>query len=406
MFLGLWEFGHYQLSEEGSKFLPSVEEVFNALVDLFREENFLDDVLASLQRIFLSFFAAVAVAVPLGVLMGCFHNLRSLLNPTLAAWRYLPAPSFVPLFLVWFGPTDTAKLALLFVGVVFFLIALILDNVEAVPREYVEAALTMGASRWGVVMNIVVPAAAPAIFDSMRNMIAVGWTYLVIAEIVAAQDGIGSMMMRAGRTLSVDQIMAGILTIGVLGCSRTSCSASRRVCCCLGQLHDKSEGELEAMSVVPLIRATSVSKDFNRGAVQALGGITTDIYKDQITVFVGPSGSGKTTLLRMVAGLEYPTRGSVSVGGRVIQGPGPDRGMIFQAYTSFPWLTARKNVEYGLKMLGMRRDERRRRAMEFLRHVRLDHVSERYPGPFSGGMKQRVALARTLAQNPRIPAHG
>jgi NitT/TauT family transport system ATP-binding protein len=156
------------------------------------------------------------------------------------------------------------------------------------------------------------------------------------------------------------------------------------------------------MSVVPLIRATSVSKEFNRGAVRALGGITTDIYQDQVTVFVGPSGSGKSTLLRMIAGLEHPTRGSVSVGGKVVQGPGPDRGMIFQAYTSFPWLTARKNVEYGLKMLGMRREERRRRAMEFLRHVRLDHVSERYPGPFSGGMKQRVALARTLAQNPRI----
>ena len=217
IFLGVWELAHNLTAEEGQKFLPSVEEVFNALVTLFREEDFLDDVLASLSRIFESFFAAAAVAVPIGVLMGCFRNLRALLNPTLAAWRYLPAPSFVPLFLVWFGPTDTAKLALLFVGVVFFLIALVLDNTEAVPSEFVEAALTMGASRWGVVMNVVVPAAAPAIFDSMRNMIAVGWTYLVIAEIVAAQDGIGSMMMRAGRTLSVDQIMAGILTIGVLG---------------------------------------------------------------------------------------------------------------------------------------------------------------------------------------------
>ena len=165
IFLGVWELGHHLTAEEGQKFLPSVEEVFRALVNLFWEDNFLDDVIASCQRIFLSFFAAAAVAVPLGVLMGCFRNLRSLLNPTLAAWRYLPAPSFMPLFLVWFGPTDTAKLALLFVGVVFFLIALVLDNTEAVPSEFVEAALTMGASRWGVVMNVVVPAAAPAIFE-------------------------------------------------------------------------------------------------------------------------------------------------------------------------------------------------------------------------------------------------
>ena len=217
IFVGVWEVGHYLTPEEGRKFLPSVEEVLYALVDLFREQDFLADVIASCIRIFVSFFAAAAVAIPLGVLMGCFRNLRALLNPTLSGWRYLPAASFMPLLLVWFGPNDAARLALLFIGVVFFLTALILDNSEAVPSEFIEAALTMGASRREVVLNVVVPAAAPAIFDSMRNMIAVGWTYLVIAEIVGAQDGIGAMMMRAGRTLSVDMIMAGILTIGVLG---------------------------------------------------------------------------------------------------------------------------------------------------------------------------------------------
>jgi NitT/TauT family transport system permease protein len=217
IFVAVWETGHYLTPEEGRKFLPSVEEVIYALIELFREQDFLDDVIASCIRIFVSFFAASAIAVPLGVLMGCFKNLRALLNPTLSGWRYLPAASFMPLLLVWFGPTDTAKLALLFIGVVFFLTALILDNSEAVPGEFVEAALTMGASRSEVVLNVVVPAAAPAIFDSMRNMIAVGWTYLVIAEIVGAEDGIGAMMMRAGRSLSVDSIMAGILMIGILG---------------------------------------------------------------------------------------------------------------------------------------------------------------------------------------------
>ena len=217
IFIGVWQAGHYLTPEEGRQFLPSAEQVLYALVDLFNEQDFLDDVIASCVRIFVSFFAAAAIAIPLGVLMGCFKNLRALLNPTLSGWRYLPAASFMPLLLVWFGPTDTAKLALLFIGVVFFLIALILDNTEAVPGEFTEAALTMGASRWEVVLNVVVPAAAPAIFDSMRNMIAVGWTYLVIAEIVGAENGIGAMMMRAGRTLSVDMIMAGILMIGILG---------------------------------------------------------------------------------------------------------------------------------------------------------------------------------------------
>ena len=143
--------------------------------------------------------------------------MRALINPTVGGLRYLPAASFVPLLLVWFGPTDFSKLALLFLGCIFFLIALILDNAMAVPKELIESALTMGAKRRQVVFGVIWRAASPAIIDSMRNMIAVSWTYLVIAEIVAATDGIGAVMMRGGRFLHVDIIMGGILTIGVLG---------------------------------------------------------------------------------------------------------------------------------------------------------------------------------------------
>jgi NitT/TauT family transport system permease protein len=216
-FFGIWEAGHYLSAEESRRFLPSPERVLGTVFELFAEKGYLADVLTSCYRIFASFFAASAFAVPLGVAMGCFPNIRALVNPTVSASRYLPAASFIPLLLVWFGPTDTQKLALLFLGVVFFLVALVLDNTLAVPRELIESALTMGASRRRVVLEVVVPAAAPSIMDSMRNMIAVGWTYLVIAEIVAASDGIGAVMMRAGRFLKVDVIIGGILTIGVLG---------------------------------------------------------------------------------------------------------------------------------------------------------------------------------------------
>lgn len=216
-FLGLWELAHYLTPVSARKFLPSVEQVVLALATLLFEHDFIFDVLVSCRRIFVSFFAAAIIAVPLGLLMGCFSSVKALLNPVLSAWRYLPAASFVPLLLVWFGPTDVAKLALLLIGVLFFLIALVLDNTQAVPREYVEAALTMGATRRETFFGVIMPSALPAIFDSMRNMIAVGWTYLVIAEIVGAQDGIGAVMMRAGRFLNVDVIMAGILTIGILG---------------------------------------------------------------------------------------------------------------------------------------------------------------------------------------------
>jgi len=216
-FFLIWEFAHYLTPESGRRFLPAFQEVVGQLVFLFVEKGFLRDVLVSCMRIFGSFLVACAVAVPLGVAMGCFGNLRALINPTVSGARYLPAASFVPLLLVWFGPTETAKMALLFMGVVFFLIAMIIDNTMAVQREYIEAAMTMGASRKRIVLEVVVPAIAPSLIDSMRTMIAVGWTYLVIAEIVGAQDGIGAVMMRAGRFLHVDIIMAGILMIGILG---------------------------------------------------------------------------------------------------------------------------------------------------------------------------------------------
>ena len=217
LFFSIWEIGHILTPELQQKFLPGVIEVVGEIAYLIQEKGFVGDIGKSLYRIYVSFFVACMVAIPLGLLMGCFIKLRVLINPTVGGLRYLPAASFVPLLLVYLGPTDTAKMALLFLGCVFFLIALILDNVLAVPRELIESAQTMGASRRHIVFRVTLPAAAPQIVDSMRNMIAVSWTYLVIAEIVAATDGIGAVMMRGAKFLHIDIIMAGILTIGVLG---------------------------------------------------------------------------------------------------------------------------------------------------------------------------------------------
>jgi NitT/TauT family transport system permease protein len=216
-FFAVWQIGHYLTPETSKRFLPSVGDVLGQLVYLYTEKQFLYDVLISCARIFGSFFLASLVAVPLGIAMGCFSNLRALVNPTVSGLRYLPAASFIPLLLVWLGPSEGSKIGLLFLGVIFFLVAMVLDNTRAVQSALIEAALTMGASRKRIVLGVVVPAVAPSIIDSMRTMIAVGWTYLVIAEIVGAQDGIGAVMMRAGRFLNVDIIMAGILMIGILG---------------------------------------------------------------------------------------------------------------------------------------------------------------------------------------------
>ncbi|MGJ8634744.1 MAG: ABC transporter permease [Luteolibacter sp.] len=216
VFVGLWHLVAMSSLANPALF-PSPARVFDAWVTLFTEREFAADVLQSLKRIFLSFSIALAIALPLGIFMGAFTPVEGFFNALVSPFRYLPAPSFVPLLLMWLGTGDSQKIALLVIGVVFFLITLFMDNTKAVPVELVECSRTLGAGKMTVLRKVLLPAAMPQYVDTARQMLAVSWTYLVIAEIVAATDGIGAMMMRAKRFVEVDTIMAGILTIGLLG---------------------------------------------------------------------------------------------------------------------------------------------------------------------------------------------
>ncbi|HLI13995.1 MAG TPA: ABC transporter ATP-binding protein [Alphaproteobacteria bacterium] len=141
-----------------------------------------------------------------------------------------------------------------------------------------------------------------------------------------------------------------------------------------------------------------------RGAppVTALENISLDVEEKEFSVIVGPSGCGKSSLLRLVAGLIQPTGGAIYLDGKRVTKPGKDRGMVFQSYTLFPWLTVQANVEFGLKVGGMAAEERAKIARHFISEVGLDGFERAYPKQLSGGMMQRVALARALANNPDI----
>jgi NitT/TauT family transport system permease protein len=216
IFFAFWETA-VALEWVNPLFLPSPRKVLVGLYSLLVEDAFLVDIAISVYRIVLSFTLACLFAVPLGILMGSFRRIEAFVNPLVSGWRYLPAPSFIPLLLMWFGTGDGQKIALLFIGVIWFLVTLIMDHVKAVRTELIETSMTLGGSRWQVLRTVVVPASMPSIVVAMRQMLAVSWTYLVIAEIVAATTGIGAVMMRAKRFLHVEKIMAGIVVIGVLG---------------------------------------------------------------------------------------------------------------------------------------------------------------------------------------------
>jgi NitT/TauT family transport system ATP-binding protein len=134
----------------------------------------------------------------------------------------------------------------------------------------------------------------------------------------------------------------------------------------------------------------------------ALDRVSLEVADQQFAVVVGPSGCGKSSLLYLTAGLQLATEGEIRVDGRPVTGPGADRGMVFQAYTLFPWLTVRQNVEFGLKRRGIAAAERRETVEHYIAQVGLNRFAEHLPKQLSGGMKQRVAIARALANDPRI----
>ena len=148
----------------------------------------------------------------------------------------------------------------------------------------------------------------------------------------------------------------------------------------------------------------NVVKEFEtrKGKMVALNGVDLEIKENDFICVVGPSGCGKSTLLNIIGGLEEPTEGKVTVDGKGILGPGPDRGIVFQQYALFPWLTVEDNVKFGLKLQGKDRDESEAIAQKYLKMVDLLDFAKSYPKELSGGMKQRVAIARAYAVNPKV----
>jgi NitT/TauT family transport system ATP-binding protein/sulfonate transport system ATP-binding protein len=157
-----------------------------------------------------------------------------------------------------------------------------------------------------------------------------------------------------------------------------------------------------AHSDILTIRGVTKRFAVGDGEVEALAPVDLTIPKGEFVCLIGASGCGKSTLLRIIAGFEEPTTGDVSMDGNAITGPGRDRGMVFQDYALFPWMTVRENISFGPRQRRLPREEIAKTTDEFVRMVGLERFAERYPNQLSGGMKQRVAIARVLANNANI----
>jgi NitT/TauT family transport system ATP-binding protein len=153
-----------------------------------------------------------------------------------------------------------------------------------------------------------------------------------------------------------------------------------------------------------LLDVKHLDKNFvgNSGTIQALQDVSFQVHRREFITVIGPSGCGKSTLVRLLAGLETASGGSIALSGNPVEDPGPDRGMVFQGYTLFPWLTVKRNIMFGLQMQGLTDASAESEALQWIDLIGLDRFAEHYPHQLSGGMKQRVAIARALATRPKI----
>ena len=274
-------------------------------------------------------------------------------------------------------------------------------------------------------------------------MNAISWTYVILAEAVNPEHGLGYMVELARTHQKASWSFAGLLVIGGIGLltdfiirtdladplplaggrhereltkagtprrpRRRPASRAPSPSTSAPAAEKKPSYRADLTGAPPKLRVKDLSVTYiNRDGdgTEAVRDVSFDVEDKpdvgEVVVFLGPSGCGKSTILKAVAGLLPPTKGEILMDGKPVDGVGRDRGMVFQAYTSFGWLTVRDNVEYGLKLQGVPASERRERSEKYLKSVGLSDFADRYPKDLSGGMKQRVAIARTLINRPRV----
>lgn len=216
LFLGVWCGLTYTGLVPGV-ILPSPTDVLKAFPVLHFEEALVRSAGASFYRVMMGFLLSALVAIPLGVLMGTFPPIRHFLAPVLDPLRFLPISALVPLFIVWFGIDDMQKIIFLFVGTFVYLLPLVVEAVAKVDDVYLQTAMTLGASPTQLIRHVLVPGSLPGIAEALRVMNGVGWTYVILAEVINAPLGLGALITVAGKRSHVDQIFALVLVILFIG---------------------------------------------------------------------------------------------------------------------------------------------------------------------------------------------
>jgi ABC-type nitrate/sulfonate/bicarbonate transport system permease component/ABC-type nitrate/sulfonate/bicarbonate transport system ATPase subunit len=390
--------------------LPSPLRWRKASDRLWTERDLLDSIIATLRRVLAGFGLAIVVGVPLGIVAGSWRVLEAAVMPVALFARNIPVAALIPLTILWFGIEETQKVMFIFIACVPFVYSDAVHAVTSVPDRYVETATTLGASRWQVIWKVLVPLALPDIYKSLRSLFGLAFGYIMLAELINAQHGLGYLLSTSQRRGLSEHIILILIVIAGLafGIDRFLGWVQR------GLFPYRQDSGMSQMADELIVEFQGVSKTYDAegsGATTAIRDISFEVAnkpgRGEIVSLLGPSGCGKSTILRLIAGLrpQFPaTTGTVKVMGKPVEGPGPDRGMVFQDYTSFDNRTVLDNIAFGLECAGVSRKEREDRAQVWIGKVGLDpkRDAQKFPHQLSGGMRQRVAIARTLILSPHI----
>lgn len=197
--------------------VPTMAATWSALVEMWQAGELWSDFTASVERVGIGYAISIVIGVGVGVLIGSFRSAEAFFEPQVGFLRYIPASALTPLLLIWMGIDEAPKIALIVLGTVFFNILMVADVTRAVPRELISAAYTLGAKRLTVLRRVILPHSWPGIVDVARINLAAAWLMLVVAELLAAQDGLAFRIIRAQRFRRIDRMFALLLVFGLLG---------------------------------------------------------------------------------------------------------------------------------------------------------------------------------------------
>ena len=346
--------------------------------------------------------------------------------------RPVPVTAWLPLSMIMFGIGPKSAFFLVALGAFYPILVNTIFAVRSVEPRLFEAAQMLGVSPARLFPKVVLPASLPGMFTGLRLGLGFAWVVIVVGEMTGVQTGLGAMIMDARQLSRTEIVIAGMAVIGVAGFLSDYVGpdagppaaglepAAWLIPVVMGQ-RVKSGGHVvgdrlavmpqrEAAPILrdtsllmtePVLRAINAGKIYP-GGIEALRNANLTIAPGEFVCLIGASGCGKSTLLRMIAGFETVTSGQIIVRGREVTGPGPDRGMVFQDYGLFPWLTIRKNIAFGPLARGKPKAEAMATADRFVSMMGLDRFADSYPHQLSGGMKQRVAIGRVLANDARM----